>query len=149
MKSIFDQNTREEIIARIDSLNLQHKAQWGKMTVTQMVRHCALCDEYYFGKISISRSALGLLFGKSAIKKILKDENSSFARNAPTAPQFKVNEKIDDLSSEKENWKAVIRHYATYNEENFVHWFFGKISKEQMGQFIYKHSHHHLQQFGA
>jgi len=44
---------------------------------------------------------------------------------------------------------ALIRMYETYEHTDFDHWFFGKMSKLQLGQFIYIHSNHHLRQFGV
>jgi hypothetical protein len=40
MKSIFEKNIREALIERINLLHEDSDALWGKMTVTQMVRHC-------------------------------------------------------------------------------------------------------------
>jgi hypothetical protein len=148
MKSIFDKKTRDEVINRITSLTANSQPLWGKMTVTQMVRHCSLCEEYYYGTIKVNRSFLGRIFGKVAISGILKDENSSFKKNAPTSPSFKVTEEINNLEVEKDKWKVLIERYGTFGNENFNHWFFGKMTKSQLGQFIYKHCDHHLKQFG-
>lgn len=147
MKSIFEESTRVEVIKRIRTLTPESTASWGSMTVGQMVRHCAICEAYYYGDIRIKRSFAGRIFGKKAIKAILKDENSGLHRNAPTAPPFRVTEEVIDLESEKRKWVALIERYATFNQELFTHWFFGRMSKEQLGQFIYKHTHHHLVQF--
>lgn len=149
MKSIFDKNTRDEITSRISSLTNENKAQWGKMNVAQMVRHCATCEEYYYGNIEVKRSWLGRLLGKAAIKGILKDESTSFKKNAPTSPQFKVSDSNLDFEKERTNWKQLIERYASFANENFNHWFFGAMTKTQLGQFIYKHCDHHLKQFGA
>ena len=147
MKSIFDVEIRTEVLNRIDSLNQETKAAWGQMTIAQMVKHCALCEEYYHGNLLVSRSFLGRLIGKMVINKTLKDEQSMLQKNAPTSPQFRVNTDIKNLELEKEKWKFLIEQYASFDQEYFTHWFFGKMSKEQLGQFIYKHCDHHLRQF--
>jgi hypothetical protein len=149
MKSIFNKDTRDEVIIRINSLNEASKAQWGKMTVAQMVRHCRLCEEYYYGNIHIKRSFLGRLLGRVAINAILKDDVNSFRKNASTPSELKVNELTLDLETEKAGWKSLIEKYETFKSEGFKHWFFGEITKGQLGQFIYKHGDHHLRQFGA
>ena len=149
MKSIFEESTRAEVIKRIGTLTPESKASWGSMTVGQMVRHCASCETYYDGDIRIKRSLAGRIFGKKAINAILKDESSGLHRNAPTAPPFRVTEEVIDLESEKRKWVALIEHYGTYNKEEFIHWFFGKLTRKQLGQFIYKHTNHHLVQFGV
>ena len=149
MKSIFDGRARAEITERINSLTESSKALWGEMAVGQMIRHCAVCEEYYHGNIKVKRSFLGRLFGRSALSGILKDETSGLGRNAPTAPQFIVRDDVQNLENEKEKWKSLIASYETYENETFTHWFFGKMSKTQLGQFIYKHCDHHLRQFGV
>jgi hypothetical protein len=79
--------------------------------------------------------------------KMLKDDQSVLQKNAPTKPQFKVNHDIENLELEKEQWKSLIEQYASFDDEYFTHWFFGKMSKQQLGRFIYKHCDHHLRQF--
>ena len=149
MKSIFDKQTKDEVVGRIKLLNENSKPQWGKMTVAQMVKHCSLCEEYYYGNIKIKRSFLGRVFGKRAINSILKDETTGIRKNAPTPPPFKVSTPDLNLEVERENWEKLINRYDTFAGENFTHWFFGKMSKNQLGEFIYKHCDHHLRQFGV
>ncbi len=149
MKTIFDKITRDEIIKRIDSLHPTDKPLWGKMTVEQMVRHCTKCEGYYFGDISIKRSLLGRLLGKIAINSILANEAAGLKKNSPTPAQFKIVAPIHDLETEKRSWKICIEKYADYNkDDHFDHWFFGRLTSEQLGQFVYKHDDHHLRQFG-
>jgi hypothetical protein len=79
----------------------------------------------------------------------LKDDTTSFDKNAPTKSVFIVNENLQYLESEKQHWILLIKNYETFKDNEFIHWFFGKISKNQLGQFIYKHCDHHLKQFGV
>lgn len=149
MKSIFNPADRKEVVGRIGSLNAGSKALWGKMTVDQMIRHCTRCEEYYFGKMEIKRSMLGRVIGKFAIKGLLKDDSTKLGKNAPTAVTFRVTDHLGDLVTEKAKWQALIEDYGTYGKEHFDHWFFGRMSREQLGQFVYKHCDHHLRQFGC
>ena len=50
MKTIFDKTTRDELINRINSLNENSNPQWGKMNVSQMVKHCTQWDEMAWQK---------------------------------------------------------------------------------------------------
>ena len=137
------------MISRVNALTPDSKALWGKMTVTQMVRHCCSCEEYYFGNVHIKRSFLGRLIGPFAIRGLLKNDSTVLTKNAPTAMAFKATESGQDLGAEKEKWKSLLEKYASYPHEYFVHWFFGKMSKDQLGQFVYKHCDHHLRQFNC
>jgi hypothetical protein len=147
MKSVIDPSTRDELISRIQTLNESSCAQWGKMNVYQMVHHCVLCEELYLGKRTHKRAFMGRIFGKLGLKNIL-NESKPFPQNAPTSEAFKVTEQTGDVEAEKKKWIALLEEYKTY-PAGYVHWFFGKMSREQVGWFVYKHDDHHLRQFGA
>jgi len=148
MKSIFEEEVRYEVIARIDTLQSDAKPNWGTMTAEQMLRHCILCEEYYRGNISVQRSFLGRILGRIAINAILKDDGQTLRKNSTTASAFKVTDTLNHFDDNKEKWKELIEQYENFQAENFRHWFFGKMSKDELGKFIYKHSDHHLRQFG-
>ena len=147
MKSVLDKAARCELITRINKLDEYSQPQWGEMNIYQMLKHCRLCEELYLGKIAKKRVFMGRLFGRSALKNILS-EDKDFPKNAPTSVLFKVKESGGDISVEKHNWIALIEQYDNYSNE-FVHWFFGKMTREQVGQFVYKHDDHHLRQFNV
>jgi hypothetical protein len=148
MKTILDNITRDKLIRRIVSLNENSKAQWGKMNVYQMLQHCVLCEEMYLGKTSYPRTFPGRIFGRMGLKSLLKDE-TPIQKNAPTSPAFKIKKINGDVEATKNKWIALIQEYDQYKHDGFVHWFFGKMTKEQVGQFVYKHTDHHLRQFNA
>ncbi|MBC7829738.1 MAG: DUF1569 domain-containing protein [Chitinophagaceae bacterium] len=150
MRSIFDEINRTELINRIKTINDQSTAQWGKMTVYQMLKHSIIWEEWIQGKNRpiYKREILGYIFGKMALKSMIKDE-SPFKRNIPTSTYFKVAEKKGDVESEKKKWICLIEGYEHYSNPDFIHDFFGKMTKEQIGILAYKHSDHHLRQFNA
>ncbi len=147
MKSIFDKTTNEELIRRIGLLNENSKAQWGKMSVYQMLKHCTQWEEMISGEKKFKRMFLGPLFGKIALKNLIKDEKP-MGHNAPTVPGFTIRGHGDVLA-EKEKWIAMVEAHARYTNEEFVHPFFGKMTKEQLGYLGYKHTDHHLRQFNC
>ena len=123
-------------------------AQWGKMNIYQMLKHCTLWDEWTLGKHKYKRAFIGLLFGKIALKSILKDEKP-LTRNTPTLPELRITEANGDVASERNKWIALIEGYAHFSNPDFVHSFFGKMTKEQIGYVAYKHADHHLRQFNS
>jgi len=147
MKSVLDKTTREELISRINQLDEDSTAGWGQMNIYQMLKHCVLCEELYLGKLKHKRSFMGRLFGKAGLKNLL-NENKLFPKNAPTSAVFKVKEENGNVELEKRKWIALIEEYQNY-PNGFVHWFFGRMTKEQVGYFVYKHNDHHLRQFGV
>lgn len=148
MKSIFDTAAREELVSRIRSLGPQNKAQWGKMDVFQMIKHCTLCDEMMLGQVKIKRVFIGRLIGPMILRKVLKDDRP-FGKNSPTSPLLVTTHDHGDIEQQKKEWLSRIERYTGFSNVNFVHPFFGPMKKEQIGVFVYKHADHHLRQFGA
>jgi len=148
MKSVFDVPVREELINRISAIGPKNNALWGKMNLSQMLRHCSRCEDMFQGKIRLQRVFIGRLIGKMVLKKVLKDDKP-FGKNSPTSPVLKISAGSGDMEQEKKEWINRVRQYADYNNTDFVHPFFGPMTKEQIGFFAYKHADHHLRQFGA
>lgn len=153
MKTIFDKATRNELISRINSLNENSKAQWGKMNVCQMTKHCTLWNDWILGRNNFQDSFkyrqefLGLIFGKMALKSTVKDDKP-MKKNMP-AGQFAIKDKGGDIELQKKTWMEQIATYEHYSNPRFIHDFFGKMTVEQIGIFVYKHFDHHLRQFNA
>jgi hypothetical protein len=146
MKSILDTGTRDEIIRRIQALTENSPRGWGKMNVSQMIRHCRQWDEMALGKKKYKQSLLGRIFGRVALKNFLKDE--PVRKNLPTVSDFKIRGEAN-VAEEKEKWIQEMRKYQNISPEGFMHPFFGYLNKEQTGRMVYKHADHHLRQFGC
>jgi hypothetical protein len=147
MKSVYDKTTRDELINRIHSLNESNKAQWGKMTIYQMFKHCSLWEEMVFGRQKCKRVFIGRLIGKMVLKGMIKDERP-LTRNTPSATEHIVKGN-GDPAAERTRWIALIEEYTRFSNPDFVHPFFGKMTKEQIGYLAYKHADHHLRQFNG
>lgn len=150
MKTIFDSLTREELMIRINRLNENNTAQWGKMNLYQMLKHCTIWDEWMLGKNKTvyKQAFVGVLFGKIALKSVTKDD-SPLRKGTPTTSALIIKEKAGDIELTKQKWVALINEYSQYSNPDFVHIFFGKMTKEQAGILVYKHADHHLRQFNA
>ncbi|HZX58465.1 MAG TPA: DUF1569 domain-containing protein [Mucilaginibacter sp.] len=148
MKTIFDKTTRGALISRINTLNENSRAQWGKMNVYQMMVHCIRWEEMISGDIVCKQAFIGRLFGKMALKGLLKDE-SPLRRSTPTSPELRVTEIGGDVETEKKKWITLIEQNANSSNPGFIHPFFGKMTKEQVGCLAYKHIDHHLRQFNS
>lgn len=148
MKSAFDRPVREELVNRINSVGEESPAQWGKMNAFQMLKHCELCDEMFQGGLKIKRVFMGRLLGPMFLRKFLKGD-TLLGKNAPTSPVLKTDAITGDIAQRKREWIARLDQYTQYNNPDFIHPFFGPMTKEQVGLFAYKHADHHLRQFGA
>jgi hypothetical protein len=147
MKTIFDAATQDEILSRINKLTVNHEPLWGKMNAYQMAKHCTLCDDMMLGNIKIKRVFIGRLIGRMILKKALQADKP-FGKNSPTAPILITTADYGDLEEQKKEWIQHIKQYNHFDNPTFVHPFFGKMSKDEIGVFTYKHTDHHLRQFG-
>jgi len=150
MKCIFDKSLRDEIISRINLLNENSTKQWGKMNTYQMTKHCTIWNEWVLGKDDFiyKQEFLGKIFGKMALKSNTKDDKP-ISKNMPAGRTFTVNEMEGDLKTQRTIWTNQINAYEQFSNNNFIHDFFGKMTKEQIGIFAYKHNDHHLRQFSC
>jgi Protein of unknown function (DUF1569) len=147
MKTIFDKATTDELVHRISKLDENSKALWGKMTVYQMIKHCTLWEEMIVGEKEYKRMFIGRLLGKTILKRIIMDEKP-MRRNSSTVPGFTITDD-GDVQTEKNKWIKQIKEHSHFSNVNFVHPFFGKMTKEQIGLLAYKHIDHHLRQFNC
>lgn len=150
MKTIFDKTTREELISRIKTLNKNSQAQWGKMTVYQMAKHCSFWDEWVLGRsdLKYKQALIGKIFGRMALKINIKNDNP-LKKNMPTSRPFIVKDQHGDIEVQKEIWIEAVTRYEHYSNPDFIHDFFGKMTVPEIGIFAYKHADHHLRQFKA
>ncbi|MNU85181.1 hypothetical protein D3C71_749190 [compost metagenome] len=150
MKTIFDQEVREELIQRINQLNEDAQAQWGKMNLYQMMKHCTNWEEWMQGKGNppYKQAFIGKIFGKMGLNRMIRDEKP-IDKGVPTSTQFKIKETEGDIPAEKQKWTTLIQSYEQYSNPGFVHDFFGKMTQEQVGLLVYKHNDHHLRQFNG
>ena len=150
MKTIFEKSTRDELIDRINTLNDNSNPLWGKMNIHQMTKHCTIWCEWVLGKNDpvYKQEFLGRIFGKLALKSNTKD-NKPISKNMPAGKGFTIKEKEGDLQIQKTIWTNLIADFEQFSNDKFIHDFFGKMTKEQIGIFVYKHNDHHLRQFGV
>ena len=150
MKTIFDKDLRIQLIIRIEKVDQNSIAEWGKMNVLQMLKHNTYWNSWILGKenYTYKHAFLGKIFGKSVLKKMIKDDQP-FDKNIPTSNQFKVTEVDSDFEEEKAKWISLVGDFENFSNPAFIHDFFGKMTKEEIGVLVYKHTDHHLRQFGV
>ena len=148
MKTLLDPSTREEIITRIARIDRNAGRQWGTMSVYQMLRHCTVWEDMMTGKIKAKRVFVGRLFGRLALKSVLKDD-SPLRRSTPSAPELINKEETGNIDRQKQEWIDRIRQYAQYPVKGIMHPFFGWMTLDQIGRMAYKHADHHLRQFAG
>jgi hypothetical protein len=148
MHNLFEPAAAAEIIGRIEKLQPASEAQWGKMSVSQMLAHCQAPLETYFTETKTKRTLPGILFGKMVFKQLIG--NKPWKKNLPTAKNFKIKD-FRNFEEEKNKLIRAINRFSAegYTITSFTHPFFGKLSSQEYALFNYRHLDHHLHQFGV
>ena len=147
MKSIWQEESRRELNARVAALAWDRPAAWGKFTAPKMVCHLADSLKMAMGDLKVARKNLPVRYPPL---KQLVIYWAPFPKGAPTAPELLAREPREwsrDIGDVQELLEraASARTTDTWPE----HPAFGKLSTRAWGVLIYRHMDHHLKQFGA
>jgi len=149
MPSLFEPKTTQQIIARIETLSPESKAQWGKMNVAQMLTHCNRAMLTATGETVLPRIFVGRLLSPFFKKFFYNDQ--PFAKNTPTDTTFIVKDERN-FQEEKAKLVDIVQRFSANGEAKCTthpHAFFGRLTAAQWSIGMYKHLDHHLRQFNA
>jgi hypothetical protein len=151
MKNLLNKQEHEHILARIDALQGDERAQWGTMTADQMV--CHVTDQI--------RMALGDIPVADCSNFITRTLASRLVLLGLPAPKGKV-KTAPEIDTKKQGTQpttfeqdiAALKHKITellQSDAGFAFQpnpFFGPLTRQQWGRLCYLHLDHHLRQFG-
>ena len=147
MKNLTELAINQEVLGRLKKLSPNSNRLWGKMSVTQMLGHCAAQIKLANGEVK------GKALMPSFMQFIAKQSFGfviPWPKNLPTAPEMVISNP-EEFQIEME---TLIANMETFRLQPIdakleAHPIFGKMRKEEWGKIIYKHLDHHLKQFGA
>ena len=152
MKNIFEKSVTEEIIARIENLTPETRANWGKMNVGQMLAHLSVTYEFVYTNKHDSTKATGFkkFIMKALVKKMVCGEKP-YPKNGRTAPQFLMTD--EKVFADEKNRLIEFLNKAQQDGESYFDGkeshSFGNLTKSEWSTMFYKHADHHLGQFGV
>ena len=151
LPSIYLPANTQVLLDRIDCLSPLSTPLWGKMSVSQMLAHCAITYKEILSEKPpkkapwIMRLAAGLFFKRSLTG------DKPMARNLPTGKALVITDEPEFMRV-RDNLKDVIQRAHGLGEQHFEgleSGLFGKLSAQQWSNMLYKHLDHHLRQFGV
>jgi hypothetical protein len=148
MGTILNESDRAAIDSRVRSLSVSSSARWGSMDVAGMLRHLRLASLMALGEYSVP-SANKRVFQVFPLKHLILYV-LPFPKGAPTAPALKC-DAAASFEEERAGLLEVLERIGTGLRDGIgpAHPLFGPLSWREWGVATYKHTDHHLRQFGA
>src|SRR3954449_5629268 len=109
MKNLFENETTDEVLRRIDQLQPSTQRKWGKMDVAQMLAHCANTMDMASGRLNPPRIFIGRIVGP-IVKPIFTNEKP-FSKNNPTDKKLFISDRRD-FAREQERLKNCVREFC-------------------------------------
>ncbi len=150
LPTIYTKTTAEDVIGRINKLNASTTGQWGKMDVAQMMAHCNITFEMAFDPTYKKSPGILRFILKNLVKGNVVGEKP-YKKNDSTPPQMLVKTE-KNFTDEKQRLISYLQNCVHVGEQYFEgldHPAFGKMTKIEWSNLLYKHLNHHLTQFGV
>lgn len=150
MGSILNETDRAAITSRMRSLSISSTRRWGSMDVTGMLKHLHLAALMAVGEMQVP-SANKRVFHVFPLKHLLLYV-VPFPKGAPTAPKLKPDAAASmEMEEERAAVLELLERLGTGPREGAGpdHPLFGPLTWREWGVVTYKHTDHHLKQFGA
>jgi hypothetical protein len=140
-----------DLINLLKKLSPDAKGKWGVMNGHEMVEHMI-----YTMQIANGRKSFPLQIDEERLKKnyafmmsekdFRENTKNLLLRETPMPPQHKtIDQSLDALQKEIDHFFHV---YESQPGLRILNPFFGNLNFEEQVQLLYKHSRHHLRQFG-
>jgi hypothetical protein len=147
MKSMWNEADARDIRRRVAMLRPESAPRWGKFTAPQMVCHVTDAAKMAMGELAVPSRRLPLRYFplKQLILYVLP-----FPKGAPTAPAL-IGRVATTWSSEMVELDAALDRLLSQRERERWpdHPAFGPLSRSAWGTLVYRHTDHHLRQFGV
>lgn len=147
---LFDAAGLEAALQRIASLTPASQPLWGKMGVAAMFAHLNVAYEMLYDDTHPRPNALMRFLLRTFLKnKVVGPQ--PYARNSPTAPQFRIAD-TRDFATERDRLIAYLRRMQGEGRARFEgreSASFGPLTAGEWNVMFSKHLDHHLRQFGA
>lgn len=147
MTSLWDPEVQAELARRVARLTPDARPRWGRMTCPQMVVHVTDALALYLGELQTATKHTPLCYPplKQMVIYLLP-----MPRNVPTARELKTRV-AGEWTNELAALRAALTRFCRAAERTDwpAHPLFGRMSCRAYGVLAYKHTDHHLRQFGV
>jgi len=149
MHTVLDVADREAILRRVAGLSPTSPRHWGQFSVRGMLCHLQQSTRMALGELPVKPSG-NRAFQVFPLKHLLLYV-VPFPKGAPTAPELLEGVPGTDFETDKALLADLLTRVGLGPQEGPgpVHPLFGPLSRREWGAATYKHTGHHLRQFGV
>jgi hypothetical protein len=146
MKTMWQDDVRENMLARINMIQDGTPPRWGRMTADRMLSHLVESLKMAVGEKDVAPRKLPLRF----LVKPLFIYVLPFPKNVPTSPEL-LAAPTCSVAEAKAELRRRIEAFPTRQRASQwpAHPAFGAMTGDDWGVLVYRHMDHHLRQFGA
>ena len=149
MKTLSNPNDAAEIRTRLLALTADDTAQWGVMSVTQMLCHLRVTYLYALSPDPIEHIPLSV--SPKVAKFVALRSPLRWPKNLPTPPEFKIGSASMATTTFAEDHASLIETFDRFCAAGSLtkgHPYFITMVHAEWTQWGYLHADHHLRQFG-
>lgn len=146
MPTLADAPTRAAVLARLARLTPDATPAWGRMTAPQVLAHLTDAFRMAFGELPCAPRHVAV--ARTFPMKHLLLYVLPMPKGVPTAPEL-LARTATDWEAEHAHCAALIGRFDAPPAAWPEHPFFGPLTGAQWGRLAYKHTDHHLRQFGV
>jgi hypothetical protein len=147
MATFLDDRDRAHLMARLGALTSVSQPRWGKFTVGGMLRHLRESARMASGELSVpdaGKKVFQMFPLKHLILYVLP-----FPKSAPTSPLLLAASPEEFEETMRQLTAAMDGFLHAENRASPPHPLFGPLTRKEWGALVYKHTDHHLRQFGV
>lgn len=154
IQNIFEEAGAAALVSRIKQLNPDSQALWGSMNASQMLAHCSKPFETIYDPTYAQKYPRPNFFVKPILRLFIKPivvGDKPYKKNMRTAPEFIVDDDRD-FGEEQSRLIAFIEKTSAAGAAEFEgkdSHSFGPLTAKEWNMLFYKHTDHHLAQFGV
>ena len=154
VQNIFEETGKAALITRINQLSPETQPLWGKMSVSQMLAHCSKPFETVYDPTYAEKYPRPNAFVRFILRLVIKPmlvNDKPYKKNMRTAPEFIVDDARDFAKEKARLIDFVEKTHADGAGafEGRESHSFGPLTSKEWNMLVYKHTDHHLAQFGV
>src|SRR5882672_2031303 len=146
--SLWQEAPRRELLDRLGHLGVEARPRWGRMNAPQMITH--VNDQFRMALGDLPTAPKRTPFRYPVVNALVAYV-LPWPKGAPTAPELLMRIERWRGCAGVATFRDLVRRFAGLPPETVwpVHPAFGKLSRKAWGKLGYRHTDHHLRQFGV